>query len=459
MNKNAALTMLALAAFLTPFMGSAVNLALPAIGAEFKMDLFGLSWLVTSFLLSAAVFLVPMGRLSDIHGRRRIFLAGSCVFAASSLLCCLAPSGSFLMAGRVLQGLGSSMIFGTSTAILTSVFPPKERGRALGIFIASVYLGTTLGPGLGGLMVQHLGWRSLFAAVALMGGAVAWMSAAQLEGEWAEAKGERFDLAGSALYGLATVSLLYGSTLLPSWNGAVLALCGALLFAFFVILERRIEHPVFDVRLLFGNRVFAMSSLASLINYSATFAVGFVLSLHLQCVLGMEPSHCGMILLASPVAMAAVSPLAGALSDKADPGKVASAGMGLVAVGLLALTWISATGGIPYIVLCQALLGAGFGLFSSPNTNAIMGSVAKEHLGVASSTIGTVRLFGQMASMGVASTALSLFVGRASSLTHESAPQFLKAARLLFLVFCALCVLGVFASLARGRKSDGGVQA
>ncbi len=454
MNRHAILAMLALAAFLTPFMGSAVNLALPAIGAEFKLDLLSLSWVVTAFLLSAAVFLVPFGRLADIHGRRKVFIAGACVFSASSLLCALAFSGPFLLCGRVVQGIGSSMIFGTSTAILTCVFPPKERGKALGIFIASVYLGSSLGPGLGGLMVQHFGWRSLFFLMAAMGSAVSWMSFSQLDQEWAEAKGESFDLLGSMLYGAASISLLYGASALPGSLGLSLVVSGLALFGLFLFVEKRKEHPVLDAGLLFGNRVFAMSSLASLINYSATFAVGFALSLHLQCVCGLEPGKAGLILLVSPVAMTLVSPLAGRLSDKADPGRVASLGMGMVALGLLALAFISAETSISYIAASQLLLGAGFGLFSSPNTNAVMSSVGKAHLGVASSILGTVRLFGQVASMGIASAVLTLSTGSASLQASESASHILKASRILFIVFFALCVLGIFASLARGRKSE-----
>jgi MFS family permease len=202
-SKKVTLAVATMTSFLTPFMGSSVNVALPSIGKEFSMNAVSLSWVVSSYLLSAAVFLVPLGRIADIYGRKRVLTYGIIAFTAFSLLLAISNSPLILISLRVLQGIGSAMIFGTGIAILTSVFPVKERGRALGINVASVYLGLSLGPFLGGILTQHFGWRSIFLVNVPIGLAVISMIFWKLKGEWAEAKGEKFDIAGSIIYGLA----------------------------------------------------------------------------------------------------------------------------------------------------------------------------------------------------------------------------------------------------------------
>ncbi len=161
-DKRIVLLVAAMASFLTPFMGSAVNVALPAINLTFGMSAVALSWVATAYLLAAAVFLVPLGRLADIHGRKRVFAAGILTYNFSTLLAALAPSGGLLIAARLVEGCGAAMIFGTGTAMLTSAYPPQERGRALGINVAAVYLGLSLGPTVGGFLTHQLGWRSVF---------------------------------------------------------------------------------------------------------------------------------------------------------------------------------------------------------------------------------------------------------------------------------------------------------
>ena len=441
-----------LASFLTPFMGSAANVALPAIGKEFVLDAVTLSWVATIYLLSAAVFLVPCGKLADIHGRRRIFLQGLCVYSAASLLCAIAPGAVFLLAGRAAQGLGGGMIFGTSIALLTSIFPPSRRGEALGVNVAAVYLGLSVGPVLGGVLTEQLGWRSVFFLSAGLGSVTALVAARGLRGEWVEAAHERLDVAGAALYGAGLAMLMCGLGLLPERTGAVLTGSGIVLLTGFVAWERRARHPLLDMRLFLENRVFALSNLAALVNYAATFAIGFLLSLHLQSVEGLTAQATGALLVAQPLVMTAVSPLAGRLSDRIDSRLVASWGMGTIVVGLALLAFVGRGTPHAYLVGCLVLLGAGFGLFSSPNTNAVMASVEQRAYGVAAATLATMRLVGQMLSMGLAGLALGLVVGRGS--TVAARPEaFIAAMRLTFALFSVMCVFGTLASLARGRTA------
>lgn len=205
-NRSIVLLVATLGSFFTPFMASAINIALPSIGNEFKMDAISLSWVATAYLLAAAVFLVPLGRIADIYGRKMIFTYGTLIYTASSLLSALSTSALLLISFRVLQGIGGAMMFGTGVALLTSVFPVKERGKALGINVAAVYLGLSLGPPLGGFLTDQFGWRSIFLANLPLGLLILALILGKLRGEWAEARGEKFDFIGS---------IIYGSCLLP----------------------------------------------------------------------------------------------------------------------------------------------------------------------------------------------------------------------------------------------------
>jgi len=453
--RRSAFLVATLASFLTPFMGSSVNVALPSIGREFALDPVELSWVATSFILAAAVFLVPFGRIADMYGRKRIFVAGTIIFTLASFLCGISSTGVMLILFRAVQGAGASMIFGTGMAILTSVFPPGERGRVLGYNVAAVYLGLSLGPFLGGFLTRQFGWSSVFFANVPFGLLIILVSGWKLKGEWVGTPGETFDVIGSLLYALALSSIMAGITRLPGIEGAGVAVAGVLLLLLFVRWERRALNPVLDVSLFRSNVVFAFSNLAALINYSATFAVTFLLSLYLQEIKGLDPQHAGSILLAQPVLMALLSPVAGKLSDRVEPRVVASIGMGLAAVGLGMLSLIEAETPTWLIVISLVVLGSGFALFSSPNTNAVMGSVGPKQYGVASATLGTMRLTGQMLSMGIATLLLAVFVGRVK-VTPPLHPQFLGALRTAFLLFTILCAGGIFASLARGsvRRGD-----
>jgi len=456
--KSCVLIIATLTSFLPPFMASSINIALPAIGAEFSMDAVLLGWIATSYLLSAAVFMVPFGKLADIHGMKKIFILGLCIFTISSLLAMFAPSSSILIATRILQGIGSAMIFGTGTAILVNVFPLKERGKVLGINASSVYLGLTLGPFIGGLLTQYFGWRSLFLVNVILGLVPLALAIWKLEGEWADAREETFDLTGSVIYSLMLVAVMYGFSQLPGTEGIVLVAAGALCFLLLIKWESRVKSPVLDVNLFLQNRVYAFSNLAALISYSATFAVGFLLSLYLQYIKGLEPDQAGLVLLLQPLVMTFFSPYAGRLSDRVEPRIVATAGMALTFLPVLCLAFINYDTSIFVIAVSLLVLGLGLSLFTSPNTNAIMSSIERRCYGVGSATLGTMRLVGQVLSMGIAMLVFSVYLGKVEILP-EYYPQFIDSVQVAFAISAALCFLGIFASMARGslRKRDGGV--
>jgi EmrB/QacA subfamily drug resistance transporter len=449
--KHIVLLIAILAGFLTPFDGSAVNIALPAMGAEFHMDAIALSWIATAYLLAAALFLVPLGKIADIYGRKRIFLYGIAIFSLASLIMTMVPSTGMLIAVRIIQGFGGAMIFGTSVAILTSVFPPGERGKALGIYITAVYFGLTIGPFLGGVLTENFGWRSIFFVNVPVGIITCLLIMWKLEGEWAECNGEHFDLIGSVIYASALVCVMYGFSLVPAIMGIVLIAAGCAIGILFALYEMRIPVPVLDMRLLTKNRVFAFSNLAALISYSATFAVTFLLSLDLQYTKDFSPEQAGLILIVQPAVMALVSLLAGRLSDRIDPQIVASTGMAFSASGLFLLAFLVESTPLWYLLVCLVVLGIGLGMFSSPNTNAIMSAVEKRYYGVASGMNGTMRLLGQMLSMGVAMMLFALLIGRVE-ITPEYYPQFVTSLHYAFVLFTVLCIFGIAASLKRGKR-------
>ncbi|HAS05244.1 MAG TPA: MFS transporter [Dehalococcoidia bacterium] len=436
--------------FLTPFMGSSINIALPAIGSEFSMDAISLSWVVSAYLLASAVFLLPIGRVADIYGRKKILLLGIIIFTVFSFLLAVATSSALIIALRALQGLGSAMIFGTGVAILTSAFPARERGRALGINVASVYLGLSLGPFLGGILTESFGWRSIFWVNVPLGLIVIFMILWKLKGEWAEARGEKFDFTGSVIYGISLISFMYGLSILPDLSAVWFLAIGVLCLLAFIWWEMKSSSPILNLNLISRNMVFALSNIAALINYSATFAVAFLLSLYLQYTQGMSAQTAGIILIAQPIVMAIVSPLAGRLSDKIQPRIIASLGMALTAAGLLYFSFIDADTTIAVIILGLVIVGLGLALFSSPNTNAIMSSVENKYYGVSSAILSTMRMVGNILSMGIVTVMFAVFIGRVE-ITPEYYAAFLDSMKVTFVIFALLCFLGIFTSLARGR--------
>jgi MFS family permease len=431
-------------------MGSSVNIALPAIGKEFSMNSVLLSWISTAYLLAVATFLVPFGRIADIYGRKRIFTAGLLIFLISSLLTASSTSAQELIAFRILQGIGSAMLFSTSVAILTSVFPSGERGRVLGINVASVYFGLSVGPFFGGLLTEYFGWRSIFLAVIPLVILIIYLIFTKLKGDWAEAKGEKFDFVGTLIYCFSLVAIMCGFSLLPSVLGLGVILGGIIGIAVFLHWEIRVDYPVLAIGMLRKNTVLTFSSLAAFINYSATFATGFILSLYLQYIKGLNPHYAGLVLISQPVVMALFSPFAGRLSDRFEPRIIASGGMGLITAGLFLFILLGDKTTLGFIIITLLLSGLGFAFFSSPNTNAVMGSVEKSFFGVASGVLATMRSTGMMFSMGITMVIFALYIGRVE-ITPQCYPQFLKSVKVIFTIFTVLSFGGIFASLARGK--------
>ncbi|MDD5723603.1 MAG: MFS transporter [Syntrophales bacterium] len=437
--------------FFTTFIGSSTNLALPLIGKEFAGSALVLSWIVTGYILASAVFLLPMGRIADIAGRRKIFLLGTAGFTLFTFLCAVSWSNTSLILFRILQGITASMIYATGMAIISSTYPARQRGKAMGLAVTATYTGLSFGPVLGGFICQHLGWRGIFYFTAFIGFVSVLFIMMRVRDQGISAREEKFDLVGSILYMFGIAALLYGMSSMygTPWAKYIL-IAGVILMTGFILFESKVPFPLINLRLFSHNIVFAFSNLAAMINYSATFAIGFLLSLYLQIIRGYSPQTAGLVLLTQPAVMALFSSFAGSLSDRIEPRLVASSGMGLSALGLFLFTLLGTDTPIWMVTLNLALIGLGFALFSSPNTNAIMGSVSERFYGIAASTVSTMRMIGMAMSMTIVTLLIALFVGDVT-LRQMDHVLFLTSFRIAFAVFGILCAGGILASLARGN--------
>jgi EmrB/QacA subfamily drug resistance transporter len=447
--KRILLLVTSLASFLVPYTVSSINVALPALGEDLGLDAVSMGWVTSAYLLTAAVCILPFGKLADMYGRKRLFILGNILFICGSLFAALSWSGYAIITARVIQGLGGSMVFATSIAIVTAVFSPGERGRAIGIITATVYAGLSIGPFLGGILTQQAGWQSIFLLNIPIGIVVTVLTIVFIHGEWAEPADRRFDIAGAILYGLMLVGALYGLTLLPTLEGIAWISFGAVFVYGFYRWERRFPFPMLDLSLFRNNKTFILSNIAAMINYAIVFAVGFLMSLYLQYNRGLDPQTTGIILVTMPVVQMVVSPLAGQFSDRIEPRILATAGMACTTAGLGLMALLSPYTPMPLIITGLLILGFGYGLFSSPNTNAIMSSVDVGHLGIASAMVSTMRAIGQMISMAAAMVVLSLFIG-SQPISPVVYPELQFSVTMTFGLFFFVGLFGIWASYSRG---------
>jgi len=450
---RAALAMVVANAFGNALMLSSVTVALPSIARAFALDAVLLAWVPLVFLMTSAATVLAFGRLADMYGRKRVFVIGATGFALSSLLLACAPNAAALLGLRVLQGASAAMLYATQTAILTSAYPPQQRGRVLGLLAAAVYFGLTCGPLIGGWLVEQFGWRAAFVAHLPFTGLVLLVALPRVRGDWAAATRGRFDWPAALLYAGAIVVLMLGVAALPGVQGLLGIVAGIALMLVFLRHQYGRPAPLLDVELLLGNRVFGLSSLAALLMYTTTFSILVLISLYLQYLKALTPTGAGLVMLAQPLVVALVSPVAGRLSDRLEPRLLASAGIAFTALGLILLSRLGPATPLVHIVGCLLLTGLGFGLFGSPNVSAIMGAVGRGELGQAGGTVATMRILGQLCSMGIVAMAFALTIGQVE-ITPAYYPALAHALELSFLTAAALCVPAALCSLARGRVRD-----
>lgn len=438
--------------FVNPFIGTSLNIALPRMANELHLSAATTPWVLTIFMLASSTFMLPMGRLADIYGRKKIFAIGWGLFSITSLLVALSVNGPMLLTLRVFQGISGSMFLGAAVGILSSVFPRDERGRVLGLSISAQYAGSSVGPALGGALTQHFGWRSIYLTMVPVALLMSILIVKNVKTEWADARGETLDVTGSVMYGTSLALIMYGVSRLPNLVGLGPMAAGLIVLGVFVWWEGRVNGPVLDVRLFRGHRVFALANLAALINFSASSSSAFLLSLYLQNVKGFTPQTAGLIMMAQPVAQALLSAPAGQLSDRTGAHRlIASFGMAVTAAALFLFSRLGAHTSIWAVISILVLLGVGFALFAPPNMSMVMNSVEKRHYGVASALVTTMRQVGSMLSSGLSAVIFALYLGEAP-INPDIAPMLTRSIKVTFALCGAVCLAGVIVCLSAGGR-------
>jgi EmrB/QacA subfamily drug resistance transporter len=433
-----------LVSFLTPFVRSSINLALPALAFEFDLSAVFLTWISTVYLLVNAILYIPFGRIGDIYGRKRIFQYGLIIFTISSFISAFSPSGEIFLAFRVLQAIGNAMIFANLNAMISSAFPENERGRAFGLTSMGVFAGLIFGPILGGAITEMVGWRTLFYLDTLIG-IIAVFAITRFKYDWIDAEGEKLDILGSFILGLSLLAIIYGFSDFTHNYSLFLVIAGIIGLSLFYLVEKRVTYPLINLG-LFSSKSFTFGSITAFINYAAFVSVGFILTLYLQYLKGYDPLTAGLIVSVQSIMMVLVSPFAGRLSDKIDPEKVSTAGMVLTTLGVALMTLITFENAL-YLGGCSLIIfGAGIGLFYSANTKVVISAVDKKYFGVASATLSDVRSMGQIFGMGIIMIIISTIMGNVE-IMPSNFPQLILSLRISLVALAILSAVGIFTSL------------
>ena len=439
-------------AFLTTSMSSSLTLSIPNIGKEFSTSAAAVGWVVTIYMFAVSSINVPMGKLADIKGRNKMLTCGIALFAVASLAGAFSVSIWMLLGLRLVQGIAASMLFATNNAILLGAFPKEKHGMALGRSVASTYTGLSLGPVIGGVLNHYFGWRSIFVFSAVVG-VIALITALRgLPEEKIRPHHEEPDIAGSLLYMAMIMAVIFGLTNLTvsSYSWIVLA-CGLLLGVIFVRIEMHVQEPVIRISMFTKDPVFTLSNIAALLNYGATFAISYLLSIYLQQIMGFSSQTAGLILIAQPVVMALLSPKMGRLADSIEPYKLATGGMAVITVGLAVMSAFGKNTPLALLIVVLLFVGVGFAMFSSPNTKAIMARVDKEDYGVANSITATMRNLGQSTSMAIVTIVMGAYLG-SSTLADAGKDTLIHAMKISFIVFVVLSIVATFMSAKRNVK-------
>ncbi len=468
-NKWVVLMLVALGAFMTTLDSSIVNIALPAIAHAFGVGVSGaIEWIIIGYLIVIAAFLLTLGRLADMLGRKPIYEAGLVIFVLGSIFSGAAPSLAILIIARLFQGVGGACIFAVNTAMITSVFPASERGRALGLNAVFVALGVSAGPTIGGLITQYLTWRWIF-FVNVPIGAVVFIMGMRVLTEPLHRNTERFDPVGAVLFAIGLASLILGFSFGQEWGwtspGIISSLVvGVVALVAAVLVERRVRDPILKLSLL-KNRVFASANISFVLAMLALFAPGFLLPFYYEELRGFPAVQAGLLLTPLSLTLVVMAPLSGSLADRFGSRILAPLGLAIACFGLVLLSQLNAHSSLWDIIWRLVVIGIGQGLFQSPNTRALMGAAPPNEQGIASGLLSTGRVIGQALSVALAGTIFTAFgaaaagvllsaQGHSLSTSGVSALQntFLAGFHAAFLVCAAFAAIGIFTALVRGNE-------
>lgn len=435
-----------LVSFLTPFVRSSINLALPALAIEFDLSAVFLTWISTVYLLVNAILYIPFGRIGDIYGRKRIFQIGLIIFTISSFVSAFSISGEMFLLFRILQAIGNAMIFANLNAMISSAFPVNERGRAFGLTSMGVFVGLIFGPILGGAITEIVGWRTLFYLDTLIG-IIAIFAITRFKYDWIDAEGEKLDILGSFLLGMSLISIIYGFSNLTHKYGLFPLIGGIIALSLFYLVQKRAAFPLINLS-LFKSRSFTFGNITAFINYGAFVSVGFILSLYLQYLKSYDPLTAGLIVSVQSIMMVIVSPFAGRLSDKIAPENVSTVGMVLTTIGVALMTLINFENALYLGGISLIVFGAGIGLFYASNTKMVMSAVDKKYFGVASATLSNIRSIGQIFGMSIVMLIISSILGNAQ-IMPSNYPELIISLRLSLVAIAILSAIGILTSIIK----------
>ncbi len=446
------MTAIAMGVFLGTIDGSIVNAALPTLVDDLDTTFPAVQWVVISYLLTLATLTLMVGRLGDMLGKKRIYTWGFALFTAASTLCGIAPAIGWLIAFRVLQGVGSAMVFALGFAILTEAFPPSERGRALGIVGSFVSIGIAIGPALGGIVIDALSWHWIF-LVNLPVGIVGTWTAWRFVPDTPPPGSQRFDRAGAAVFFAGLLALMLGLTLGQGFgfsHPGVMALfaVGAVALVSFVAIERRVADPMLDLS-LFRSRLLSVNLVTGFLTFVTISGALILLPFYLQNVLGYDTRQMGLLLAVPAVTLGVFSPFSGSLSDKIGSRPVSVAGLAILVAGYAAVTTLGeGTSAWVYVALVLPI-GIGMGVFQSPNNSAILGSVPPQRLGVTSGLLTITRITGQLTGIAVLGTIwATVAAGPSGGSDPTAAPPADQVAALQAAMTVAATLMGVALALA-----------
>lgn len=443
--ENIVLIISTVASFFTVFLSSAVMIAVPSLASEFAMNNIIQNWVTMIFFFVVAIFTIPVGQVSGKFGLKKSMVFGSILYIVGSAIAIFSVSSEMFLLCRIAQGIGVAFLNVASMAMVVSAFKPQDRGKAIGINVTGVYLATSLSPVIGGFLNHNFGWRSIFIITIPFLLVMLVLLITKVNKEWVTMAEVPLDIKGSIIYSIGVVLFIYGFTRLNETLGLILTVIGIIVLIGFVLVELREKYPVFDVK-FFKNPKFSSANFAALCAYLATFAVITIVNYHLQYIRGFDSQMAGLILLVAPLIQVIMSPISGRLSDKYNPQKLAATGMFFGALSLGMLSTLNNSTPLWFLVLAMIFHGLGFGIFSSPNTNAIMGSVPPKDTPVASASVATMRVIGQTMSMGMLTLVFAFIMGNVP-MVEQYFPLLIKSSQTTCLICMCLCIASIFASL------------
>lgn len=434
-----------LISFVAIFIVTGTSLAAPSIGKEYAMNNVTQNWIITIFLIFISAFTIPAGQISSKYGSKKMFIFGCSLFLIGIILSCIPISSEIFLISRAIQGIGYAIYAVAEMSMIVLLTTEGDRGKAFGIAIVGSYLGSVVAPLAGGYLINNFGWRTIFyVAIPLVIFCIL-LTILKIKPEWKPNENDDLDLTGCLLYMIGIILFVFGFSDLLSLLGQISIIISVVFLIIFGVYESKIELPVFNIR-LFKNRRFSSYNLAGFFCFFAFAVYDVFFNYYFQYVKGWDPQMTGLVLIIPPLIIGIISPFAGKLSDKTNPQKISTVGLFLILISIMSIIFLNLNTPIYLIILSMVIISIGTGLFSVPNTNAIVSSVSQENASYASATQLTLRSCGQTLSLGILTLVCSAVMGNLP-LSTEYAGLILNSANIISVICTALCIIAILFSI------------